>query len=307
MPIETTYNSLGQRNLIAPLLVYFAGKVRKNNDYRSLIFMDDRIMSTTIGTELPVYQGHKFSDVGTVKYGGPTALSCDHGCWHRAQNSHGIVNPFDPFKDFTPDHLSIHPGFVFPDDINDEYGCPTGSSGLSRSQAMQRCTFQILQSHALYAYIDSRDCYGTLAEIGFAHAAGIPIHIVFSEDFEIKKKANDYGQAMYEHDDFWFIKEMAQTVRTGKPWAALKEVAFDKQPDLKRTRRHHIKAKTRVDVLVRDKYTCQMCGAKSKDGAVLEIDHIHPVSLGGSNELSNLQVLCRECNSGKSNRIIPMP
>jgi hypothetical protein len=34
----------------------------------------------------------------------------------------------------------------------------------------------------------------------------------------------------------------------------------------------------------------------------LECDHIVPVSKGGNSELSNLQTLCRKCNSGKSNR-----
>ncbi|AZB50551.1 hypothetical protein [Synechococcus phage S-H1] len=63
--------------------------------------------------------------------------------------------------------------------------------------------------------------------------------------------------------------------------------------------RKPIKPSVRFEVLKRDGYRCQMCGATAKDGATLEIDHIHPVSKGGSNEPSNLQVLCRDCNAGK--------
>jgi 5-methylcytosine-specific restriction endonuclease McrA len=50
-----------------------------------------------------------------------------------------------------------------------------------------------------------------------------------------------------------------------------------------------------------------MCGASRNEGAILEIDHIHPVSKGGTNDLSNLQVLCRDCNAGKGNEILSMP
>jgi hypothetical protein len=56
----------------------------------------------------------------------------------------------------------------------------------------------------------------------------------------------------------------------------------------------------RYDVLKRDR-RCQLYGAGPGDD-VLEVDHIVPRSKGGSNEAENLQVLCRACNRGKSNR-----
>jgi ATP adenylyltransferase len=59
----------------------------------------------------------------------------------------------------------------------------------------------------------------------------------------------------------------------------------------------------RYDVLKRDR-KCVLCGAAPEvDSAVrLHVDHIIPRSKGGSNDISNLQVLCAECNLGKSNR-----
>jgi rubredoxin len=63
--------------------------------------------------------------------------------------------------------------------------------------------------------------------------------------------------------------------------------------------RKPIKPSLRFEILKRDDYRCQMCGVTAKDGATLEIDHIHPVSRGGTNEPDNLQVLCRDCNAGK--------
>ncbi|MEG4023452.1 HNH endonuclease [Microcoleus sp. S13C4] len=56
-------------------------------------------------------------------------------------------------------------------------------------------------------------------------------------------------------------------------------------------------------VLARDKWKCLSCGRSSKeDGVLLEVDHIIPRSKGGSNDISNLQTLCKKCNIGKSNR-----
>jgi len=49
---------------------------------------------------------------------------------------------------------------------------------------------------------------------------------------------------------------------------------------------------------------CQCCGATRKDGTSLHVDHIRPRSRFPSLELdlTNLQVLCRACNLGKSNQ-----
>jgi HNH endonuclease len=51
-------------------------------------------------------------------------------------------------------------------------------------------------------------------------------------------------------------------------------------------------------VFARDGFQCSGCGVHAA-AAALTIDHIHPVSLGGTNDESNLQTLCRSCNSSK--------
>lgn len=57
-------------------------------------------------------------------------------------------------------------------------------------------------------------------------------------------------------------------------------------------------------------YKCAHCGkwcgrpgqerAYIPDNMKMEVDHIRPWSMGGSDELWNLQPLCRPCNRGKS-------
>jgi len=63
-----------------------------------------------------------------------------------------------------------------------------------------------------------------------------------------------------------------------------------------------ISVRVRWEILQRDGNRCVVCGQGASDGVTLEIDHIVPVSKGGSDEKSNLQVLCAPCNRGKSNR-----
>lgn len=63
----------------------------------------------------------------------------------------------------------------------------------------------------------------------------------------------------------------------------------------------------RQRILRRDNFTCQLCGARGPGArpypgnAELRVDHKLPFSKGGSDNDSNLWVLCHECNSGKSN------
>ncbi|MDX3109700.1 HNH endonuclease [Nonomuraea angiospora] len=60
-----------------------------------------------------------------------------------------------------------------------------------------------------------------------------------------------------------------------------------------------IPATVRAMVYARDGHACRHCGAT----ADLSIDHIHPFSRGGSDDLENFQTLCRPCNSRKGARI----
>lgn len=64
-----------------------------------------------------------------------------------------------------------------------------------------------------------------------------------------------------------------------------------------------------LEILARDKWKCQLCGAKTPkekrgtyDDNAPELDHIIPLSLGGPHTKANTQCACRKCNQAKSNR-----
>ncbi len=74
--------------------------------------------------------------------------------------------------------------------------------------------------------------------------------------------------------------------------------------------------KHRKAVYEKNNFTCQICGElftppENWNGLdvirkgflkVLEIDHIIPISKGGSDKIENKQSLCCKCNNKKSNK-----
>ena len=65
-----------------------------------------------------------------------------------------------------------------------------------------------------------------------------------------------------------------------------------------------LNSKIRFAVLNRDGFSCRYCGAIAPT-VKLQVDHIKPVSEGGTNEMQNLITSCQLCNRGKSNWLVP--
>jgi len=64
--------------------------------------------------------------------------------------------------------------------------------------------------------------------------------------------------------------------------------------------RKSISGRIRYQVLSESGYRCQACGRNVEEDKIkLAVDHKIPVDWGGTNEISNLQALCLECNLGK--------
>lgn len=67
-------------------------------------------------------------------------------------------------------------------------------------------------------------------------------------------------------------------------------------------RRRSLSKNLRLQVFRRDRFTCQYCGRQSPE-VTIEVDHIIPFVLGGTDKLSNLQTACRDCNGSKSDKV----
>ena len=58
----------------------------------------------------------------------------------------------------------------------------------------------------------------------------------------------------------------------------------------------------RKKVFERDNYTCVYCGVQACE-ELLQIDHVIPRCMGGSNNINNLVTACKKCNNRKNGRM----
>jgi hypothetical protein len=124
---------------------------------------------------------------------------------------------------------------------------------------------------------------------------------------QIRKIAgiSEYARRIRELRDEEGYKIMSHNDRADlKPGQYILE-SKERKPVISRS----ISPQLRNEILERNGYTCQRCGAGPGDADPynpgrkirLHIDHIKPISQGGKDTKDNLRVLCSACNQGKSN------
>jgi HNH endonuclease len=129
---------------------------------------------------------------------------------------------------------------------------------------------------------------------------------------EMVKPLSRYSSPTYaRHFGSWraSLKEFIRFTKrnnAGTPSAGGGGLIKAKDKISKRRKEKYITKSMRFDVLKRDNFKCRLCGASPADDPKvrLQVDHIIPVSKGGETFFSNLQTLCRDCNLGKTNKLI---
>lgn len=177
--------------------VYMAGKIEHPaNDWRLTIASS----YPGVGSSLPGYH----------TYVGPYPLTdCgDHGGdGVPIPSTHGLGSygfGFDTDLD--------EEGNVFKAHLNDVY---ESKANFNKNIVIRRCLDSIYRCDVLFAWISTLDCYGTLAEIGYAKALGKQIFIGISEDLSIPtSKFTDYNKPhnIEVSHDLWFVEGMANNV-----------------------------------------------------------------------------------------------
>ena len=61
------------------------------------------------------------------------------------------------------------------------------------------------------------------------------------------------------------------------------------------------------EILQQSNSCCHLCGHEHQLGGYVqywEVEHVHPLALGGTNDLENLMVACGPCNESKGNKLM---
>lgn len=166
------------------LKIYFAGKVEDLGYRDKLIGLKENhnnVETTIMGfshhlAKHTIENEEVGKDIlgGEFIYAGPTVIEItkrlNHLSWcNKGEFAHGIVETDKLSINFDEKKAKAHRFYTEEDETT-----------LIPTSAVQRCFDQINDCDAIHAYIDSFDCYGTIAELGYAAGINKPIYLVFN-------------------------------------------------------------------------------------------------------------------------------
>lgn len=189
-----------------PQRIYLAGKITKNG-------WRDTILGHRAGALSPADWREGWSDLpnailDTHTYVGPYFVGCDHGCAH-GPGTHGAgagvgAGTVGQYAAAQADADAA--GELYDDPA---WSC-AGESAPSNLYGLivERCLESIRSASLVFAWFDTLDAHGTLVEIGYARALGIPVAV---------------GCALHiDERELWFARRLACFATTAEsPLSAL--------------------------------------------------------------------------------------
>jgi hypothetical protein len=184
--------------------VYLAGKMdAEHGAWR------DAILGTAYHYELKRYVP-RWEAVATLgedyEYEDDLDVGLGPNSWPTTPNRHVLglheyVGPYRrTFAPVEPD--SKHSGYFHGFTGKGEHGVMTDEQ---RERVVRLCRYAIGQVDFVFAYLNSPDCFGTLAEIGYALALSKYVAVVVAEE------------ATWDFGDYWFIDELVASFEYDAP------------------------------------------------------------------------------------------
>ena len=65
-----------------------------------------------------------------------------------------------------------------------------------------------------------------------------------------------------------------------------------------------VNPQVKLNVIRRDNFKCIYCGTGGSQKNFLTVDHVLPLSKGGTNVQTNIACCCRECNAKKNSMLL---
>ncbi len=145
---------------------------------------------------------------------------------------------------------------------------------------------------------DTAYCENLEGESGIRDIVRVGLRLRTSFNDLLGKTKPYYGQSIA--DRIFHDRQLCNYISN-----LLIEVAFD-QPE-KWIERQNIPSWAVRAVVARDRGACAECGTNmaTELSADPQVDHIVPLAIGGTNDLMNLQLLCKACNMTKGMKQIP--
>lgn len=191
---------------------------------------------------------------------------------------------------------------------------------ISNSDVVSTCLDAIARSTVVFAWLgaagsydkEASTAYGTIFELGYAKALGIPVWIAGDEPIKAQWFTHTAAdRCLWGAPDpvsalMWFLdhsEEIPQscdiTIRSGGTYSELAKTrrsAVEFGPPGKRV---NIPSHIRAAVWNKTGGNCWYCKKPTTPYDDFQVDHVIPVSKGGANRIDNLVPCCKSCNSTK--------